>query len=382
MGRSSQINVSVFLCFNVYNYTCVFELVKKNLQINCRFSPNQVYNVLYTFPKVIVMTILIILILLVLLTIGGSWYAYSRAFYSPKSKRVSSDAPLIGEQYATVADNIHRISSIMQRFPFESVKINAEDGTVLFGRYYHFRNNAPIEILFHGYRSHPYRDCSGGHALARKMGFNVLVVDQRAHGSSGGSSITFGIKERLDCFSWIQYLNHRFGEDTPIILSGLSMGAATVLMTADLNLPQNVRCIIADSPYSSPLDIILKVSKDEGFPPAVCAPFLHLGARLFGRFQLGSCTAKDAVRNAKVPILLIHGEDDHFVPCEMSIEIAANCASRVEVATFPSAGHGLSYLTDPVRYEKVVCRFLCSIPVLNHAIDPDYICNLYENYPE
>jgi len=214
------------------------------------------------------------------------------------------------------------------------------------------------------------------------MGFNALVVDQRAHGNSSGHSITFGIKERLDCLGWIDYLNHRFGQETPIILSGLSMGAATVLMTAELNLPQNVACIIADSPYSSPFDIIMKVSKDEGFPPGLCAPFLHLGARFFGGFQLCFCTAKDAVRKAQVPILLIHGEDDHFVPCEMSLEIAANCASRIEVATFPGAGHGLSYLTDPLRYEKVVCRFLRSIPVLNQAIDPEYVHNLYENYAE
>ena len=328
------------------------------------------------------MSIFILIIALILLLLGGSWYAYNRAFFAPARKRVSSDAPLIGKQYEAVADHLYRISGIMQRFPFEKVIIKAKDGTELFGRYYHVRDNAPVEILFHGYRSHPYRDCSGGHALARKMGFNTLVVDQRAHGSSGGCSITFGIKERLDCLAWIDYLNQRFGSNAPIILSGLSMGAATVLMASDLNLPPNVACIVADSPYSSPLDIIMKVSKDEGFPPTVCSPFLRLGALLYGGFRLGDCTAKDAVRNAQIPILLIHGEDDRFVPCDMSLEIAANCASRVEVATFPGAGHGLSYLTDPVRYEKVVCRFLGSIPTLKDGIDAEYIRNLFENYPE
>ena len=327
------------------------------------------------------MSILILTILLLLLILCGSWYAYGVAFYSPSNKRTSSDAPFVGEQYEAVSDNICRISSIMQRFPYEQIFITASDGKKLFGRYYHLKDNAPTEILFHGYRSHPYRDCSGGHALARKMGFNTLVVDQRAHGISEGNTITFGIKERFDCLAWIHYLNGRF-PDTPIILSGLSMGAATVLMSADLELPPNVCCIIADSPYSSPLDIIMKVCKDEGYPAAICRPFLHLGAMLFGRFRLSDCAAKHAVRSAKVPILLIHGEDDRFVPCEMSLEIAANCASRVEVATFPAAGHGLSYLIDPVRYEKTVCRFLCSIPLLNRTIDPKYINDLLENYPE
>ena len=325
---------------------------------------------------------MIYFLLLLLLILAGSWYAYSIAFYSPKRKRTSPEAPLIGAQYEAVADNISRISGIMQRIPFEEVVITAEDGIKLFGRYYHMKDGAPIEILFHGYRSHPYRDCSGGHALARKMGFNILVVDQRAHGGSGGSTITFGIKERLDCLAWIRYLNERFGADNPIILSGLSMGAATVLMAAELDLPANVSCIMADSPYSSPSAIIKKVCRDEGYPVALCTPFLYLGALLYGTFRLGRCTAKEAVRNAKIPILLIHGEDDRFVPCHMSLEIAANCASAVDVATFPDAGHVLSYMTDPVRYEKIVCRFLCSIPTLKQAIRSEYISNLYENYPE
>ena len=328
------------------------------------------------------MSILIIVISLIILILGGSWYAYSIAFYAPAHKRISPDSPLVGEQYDAVAENIRRISSIMQRIPFEEITIRADDGTALYGRYYHLKDNAPIELLFHGYRSHPYRDCSGGHALARKMGFNALVVDQRAHGKSGGQSITFGIKERFDCLSWITYLNTRFGNDVQVILSGLSMGAATVLMSADLDLPPNVKCIVADSPYSSPFDIIMKVCKDEGYPAAICAPFLHLGARLFGGFHLGGCAAMVAVRKARIPVLLIHGEDDRFVPCEMSLKIAANCASPVEIATFPGAGHGLCYLTDPVRYERIVCRFLCSVPELKQAIDPGYIRNLKEFYRE
>ena len=325
---------------------------------------------------------MITFILLILLIFAGSWYAYAVAFYSPKHKRTSLDAPLVGDQYEAVADNISRISNIMQRISFEEVHIKADDGITLSGRYYHLNDDAPIEILFHGYRSHPYRDCSGGHALARKMGFNTLVVDQRSHSKSEGHTITFGIKERLDCLAWVNYLNKRFGTDTPIILSGLSMGAATVLMAAGLGLPDNVSCIMADSPYSSPVAIIKKVCKDEGYPVALCTPFLYLGACIFGNFRLGACTANDAVRNAHIPILLIHGEDDRFVPCDMSVEIAANCASRVDVATFPNAGHGLSYMTDPVRYEKVVTRFLCSVPAVKEYINPDYLRNLHDNYPD
>lgn len=320
-------------------------------------------------------------LLSILLIIGillASWYAYRISFFSPKSHHPAPDTPMDGPQYEAVAEHINRISSIMQRIPFEEVTIKSFDGTTLYGRYYHQCDGAPVEILFHGYRSHPYRDCSGGHTLSRKMGFNVLVVDQRAHGASGGHTICFGIKERKDCICWIQYITERFGE-VPIILSGISMGGATVLMCADLALPDHVACIVADSPYSSPVAIIEKVCRDQKYPVAVCRPFLYLGAFIFGGFRLGRCSAKDSVKNSKIPVLLIHGEADHFVPCDMSLEIAAACASRVEVATFPDAGHGLSYLTDPVRYEAVVCHFLQSIPEIGQAIKTEYLEELKQN---
>lgn len=318
-----------------------------------------------------------IFILLVILILSGSWYAYSVAFYSPRSKRTTPDSPLQGDAYQAVAENLCRISSIMQKIPCEDITLKSYDGTTLHGRYYHIRDGAPIELLFHGYRSHPFRDCSGGHALSQKMGFNSLVVDQRGHGESGGHTICFGIKERRDCLCWIQYLNDRFGPNTSIILSGLSMGAATVLMSADLNLPDNVQCIVADSPYSAPAAIIEKVCKDQHYPVALCRPFLHLGALLFGAFRLNECTAKEAVTQARIPILLIHGESDDFVPYQMSLDIAAYCASRVDVATFPGAGHGLSYMTDPLRYEMIVCHFLQSIPKIACAIKPEYIEDLH-----
>ena len=92
-------------------------------------------------------------------------------------------------------------------------------------------------------------------------GYNVLLVDQRAHFGSGGHTIAYGIRERRDVLSWIEYANGRFGKDKPIYLFGISMGAATVVMAADLALPDNVRLICADCPYSSPRDIIFYVAK-------------------------------------------------------------------------------------------------------------------------
>lgn len=235
----------------------------------------------------------------------------------------------------------------MDEIPYEAVTISAYDGTKLAARYYHVRDGAPLQLQFHGYKGSALRDFCGGNKLARESGQNTLVVDQRAHGKSCGTTITFGIRERLDCLSWVEYANHRFGPDTPIFLSGVSMGAATVLMASELEFPANVVGIIADCPYSSPEAIIRKVCREDmHLPPVLVMLFIRLGARLFGHFDLKETSAVQAVRNTNIPILLLHGEDDRFVPCDMSREIFDACLSYKIRKSFPGAGHGLSYIVD------------------------------------
>ena len=129
-------------------------------------------------------------------------------------------------------------------------------------------------------------------------------------------------------------------------------------MAADLPLPESVKGIIADCPYSAPLAIIREVCWSMPKAMRILYPFARLSARLFGHFDLCGASAVDSVTRARLPILLIHGEADHFVPCYMSREIAAACASPVRLETFPEAGHGLSYIVDPERYRRVVLAFL------------------------
>ncbi len=306
----------------------------------------------------------LLLIPLAAILVISAW-TYRIAFYSPKRGRSDPYDPVEGEQYVPFTDRIMKATRLMDSQPFEPIWITAKDGTRLFGRYYHSADGAPLEILFHGYRSTALRDSSGGHALAMKLKFNTLVVDQRAHGISAGRTITFGIKERWDCLSWIEYANRRFGDVRPIVISGLSMGAATVLMAADLPLPENVRGIIADCPYSSPEAILKEDSSQANYPTRLAYPFIRLGGLLWGGFDIQKTSAVRAVQNAKVPVLLIHGTADYFVPCHMSEEICNACASQITFCRFPNAGHGLAYMSDPPRYEKECIHFLSQIPEIN-----------------
>ncbi len=304
-----------------------------------------------------ILKILIIVIILVLLI---SYICYHIAFRAPK--RVMDEDVKIhlpeGEQYLKVRTGIEKCVNDMLNRPFEPVTITTFDGKKLYGRYYHIAKDAPLQIQFHGYKSNAVLDFCGGSLYAGKIGHNALVVDQRSHGRSEGKAITFGILERKDVLCWIDYARSRFGENTPIILAGLSMGAATVLMATDQPLPSNVKGVIADCPYSAPEAIIKKVCREEmNLPVHLLYPFIKLGAKLFAHFDLEESSAVSAVTNTTLPILIIHGEADNFVPCAMSRDIKNANPNQVTLVTIPEAGHGLCYMTEPATYEKAMQEF-------------------------
>lgn len=302
------------------------------------------------------MLLFLILILAAVLILGGAYYGYRVAFYSPMKGREKIPSAT-GTQYEPFREEISRIFKQIYERPCEFVTITSHDGLTLSGRYYHVCDGAPLDIGFHGYRSCAFTDFAGGSELSFHMGHNLLLVDQRAHGRSQGRTITFGIQERLDVLSWVDYALRRFGPETRILLYGVSMGAATVLMASGLPLPENVKGIIADCPYSTPLDIILHVGKTYPLPQWLIRPFVILGAKIYGGFDLTETDAVKAVKDAKVPILVIHGENDGFVPCHMSDVKQANPA-LVERHTFPGADHALSYLVDTKRYWQIVMAFM------------------------
>ena len=241
--------------------------------------------------------------------------------------------------------------------PYEEISITSHDGLKLTGRYYHVRDGAPLEIQCHGYKGNAIRDFSGAWQIAKAAGRNVLLINQRCHGGSEGRTITFGILERQDVMGWINYANSRFG-NVPILLSGVSMGAATVLMVSGMELPGNVKGILADCPYDAPSNIIKKVlGQDMGMPVKIVYPLIRLGGMLYGKFNLNAGSPLEAVKKAKLPILLIHGDDDRFVPYAMSCNIHAAAPEKIEFHTISGAGHALNYVTDPENYTQIVNNF-------------------------
>ena len=253
--------------------------------------------------------------------------------------------------------------------PSEEIYIEASDKTRLYARFYKTDKDAPIEIAMHGYRSVAFRDFSGGGLECLSRGHNLLLIDSRAHGKSGGKVITFGILERYDVVAWADYIAKRYPKNK-IILTGISMGAASVLMASSLPLPKNVVGVVADCPYSAPCEIIRKVTRDMHLPVFLAYPILRLGGRLFGGFDIEESSPVEAVKKSDLPILLIHGEADDFVPLYMSKKIK-EAGKGIRLEAFPEAKHGLSYIKDCERYRRVTNEFINEILERGENINED-----------
>lgn len=299
-----------------------------------------------------------IFLALVLLTLAISYVCFRMAFYTDRKEvRPEFDIPA-GEIYEPFRERMVNWMKATRAMPHEDMTITSFDGLTLKGRYYEFSPDAPIELMFHGYRGNADRDLCGGVQRCFALGHSALIVDQRGCGNSQGHVISFGIKERKDCHSWLAFMQERFGPDAKIILCGISMGASTVLMAAGEELPANVIGVLADCGFTSAKDIIKKViRKDMKLPADLAYPFVQLGARLFGGFRLDETSAIEAVKRCKVPVILYHGEDDDFVPCDMSRALYEACVSRKQLVTIPGAGHGLSYPVDKQRYLQTLGEF-------------------------
>ena len=284
-----------------------------------------------------------------------AYVCYRMAFYEPNDREV----PILpeGEIYEAYREPITRWASEVRAMPRQEFHITSFDGLELWGNYYEYAPGATIELMFHGYRGSAERDLSGGVQRCFKLGRNALIVDQRCSGRSGGNTITFGIKEHRDCLAWVDFTVKHFGPDVKIILTGISMGAATVMMAAGEELPKNVIGILADCGYSSPKEIIKTVIRQMGLPANLLYPFVKLGARLYGKFDLEENSPVEAMRKCTLPVIFFHGEADDYVPCQMSRINYEACASRKKLVTVPGAGHGLSYPADPERYLKELDAF-------------------------
>lgn len=303
-------------------------------------------------------TLLIILLIaavLAILVLVTSYICFYMAFYNAEKNKTDKEAYSIpeGKIYEPYRDQMIEWQKQIDTMPCEEAEITSFDGLKLRGKYFELNKDAPIELMMHGYRGNSRRDLCGGVNRAFAVGHNVLLVDQRASGRSEGNVISFGINESRDAMSWLEYIEKNFGSDRKVILTGVSMGASTVMMCIERGLPPFVKGILADCGYSSTKDIIKKVIKQMHLPADILYPFVKLGAKIYGKFDLEEIVPIEAVKKCNIPILFAHGDDDDFVPYYMSVDCYNACPSEKLLVTIKGAGHGLCY---PAAQEEYVAK--------------------------
>ncbi len=300
---------------------------------------------------------LIVALVLVLL-LCGLYGIYRYVFYSPARRRQATVDTADGVILENDGDATKERIRYLYDLPHERVTIRSFDGLTLSARIYAGDADKPVDICCHGYRGSALRDMSGGATVLLEQRHTLILIDERAHMHSEGHSISFGINERRDLYEWVRYAVDRYGSDVRINLVGISLGGATVLMTASMPLPENVRTICADCPYNAPKDIIIYVAERLKLPAHLLYPLIAFSGFLFGGFWLSEMTAARAVKDTDIPILIIHGDADTLVPAYMSEQVRIANVKRVERHTFPEAEHGLSFIRDEKRYRRLLIGFL------------------------
>lgn len=288
--------------------------------------------------------------------IAGYFFGRTMIRQNASTERTMDMAGTNWEQYMP---RIEKWKAWLKSQEHEEVHITSGDGLKLHGTYFPGEKKNRLVICCHGYTGSGMRDFIGLSDYYLTRGYSMLLVDLRAHGESEGTYVGFGCLDRLDVLKWLDYSTNRFGEEIQIWLHGISMGGATVLMTAGKNLPASVRGVISDCAFTCAWDVFSHVLKDQYHLPAY--PILLAADSMVWKragYGLRQCNAVNEVARATVPVLFIHGGADTFVPRRMCDEIYQACASEKERLIVPGAGHAESYYCDTEAYQQKLSLFL------------------------
>lgn len=293
-------------------------------------------------------------------------YVCHRMMYRAPARRILGEDEYEipeGDIYEVFREDMIAWTKMIRAYPYKEYAIQSFDGLTLRAKFFEYKPGAPIELMFHGYKGNAERDLNGGVERCFRLGHSALLIDHRGAGFSDGNVITFGILEKRDALRWVEFAVKEFGEDAKLILTGISMGAATVMMAAGSpvageELPPQIQYVLADCGYTSPKEIISKVMRDMKLPPALLYPCATLGAKLFGHFNLNEDSPMEAMARCKVPVVFAHGDTDDFVPYDMSVRLCEVCTGRhKKLVTIKNAGHGLAFPVGRDEYVNALKEF-------------------------
>lgn len=212
-------------------------------------------------------------------------------------------------------------------------------------------------------------------ALFARLGYNIVVYDQRRHGLTAGKTTSYGFYEKKDLEAVVEALRQRIGKDAILGIQGESMGAATALQYGGTVAYQDFDFIIADCSFSSFKEQLHHVMlRDTPIRSPYAIKLLDFFVHKRDGYELKEVSPIDVVQNITKPILFIHSLEDTYIPPAMSKELYAKHQNRSRLVLFEKGAHAQSFNTQPLEYEAEVIHFLVDFHI-------SYIPNNYV-FPE
>jgi len=253
-------------------------------------------------------------------------------------------------------DAIHAYETAWKRTPFELER----SGAVLSGELIEnpADSTAPHKavIICHGHTVNRYADLKYA-ALFYRLGYTVIIFDERYFGRSTGRCCTLGQEESRDVAAIIAWTRRQLGKDCEIGLHGESMGAATALMALNYEHPAFV---VADCPFADSEQLLRQFIHAHLHMPAwPLVPMIEAVAEKRYGYSVKSVSPIRAVQGSDVPICFMHGSSDTLIPCSASQSMAAVCRNpKSRIFLYDKADHACSIVVDPKGYEERMDAFI------------------------
>lgn len=310
----------------------------------------------------ILSTIIFLLFVISYISIGNYFFNY--ALNSKREKEFIEDNPHLATSSTMNTKAVKKErktdSEFKKQNPPTVLSVVSKDKLKLnlyADTYYNAKADHKWAIVAHGYTA----DSAHMTRFIRKFfekGYSVLAPDLRGHGKSEGEYIGMGWHDRLDMLLWIDQIIEK-DPKAKIVLFGISMGGATVMMTAGEELPDNVKAIVEDCGYSSVSDeFIYQLEVLFGLPEFPVINAANTITKLRAGYDLYEASAVKQVANSKTPILFIHGDQDTFVPFTMLDELYEAAKVEKEKLIIPGAGHGEASTVAAKLYWNTVWDFI------------------------
>lgn len=298
--------------------------------------------------------LLIIPAALYLLFIVGPSLLSTHLVFHRKERKALLSRNLSGTYYDPYLDRLKASYERLNTIDAQPLSVRAYDGVRLYGRY--FGQGSPVTaLLFHGYNAAPETNCGLYAEYFMDRGMNVLLVSMRAHGESGGLYSTFGVKEQEDVLLWCEEALKQPGTEK-LVLYGASMGAAAAAFASD-RLPEEVKAMILDCGFTSPVEVFLPDLKRRHLPYPLMMPVMRLFMKLFLKIDMYG-SARESLAAKKVPALFIAGGKDTTVPAALVREAFDIAAEPKRFLLVPGAPHALTLAGNEALVTETLDGFL------------------------